>query len=298
MPGVPLAQPARVKRAASLVLPSIFLAALAAFAVGCVETPPNRLVGGGAGTPQGSGDGGSDTTTTEPGAGGAPSHASGAGPSTTSAATGGSQGQGSFEVSLDDKTPASDLMDDTILHVTITPKNGFSGKVDLAAFDVPAGVSANFDDASPHVGGAAKTVKLTLHADNTVMVGDAPFSVTAHAGAATKTASGTLTVNPAITLHIPADVLDLGGTAQNPFKTAYGPYPIVINANGNMVTVNFMNDDNMSHEIHSDSTFGHDPGSIPAHTMDSFVRHVPMGQYDFYLHDQGSSATPGQIVIQ
>jgi hypothetical protein len=289
-----------VKRARPLVLPAIVLTALAAFAIGCVEAPPNHLVGGGAGDPQGSGDGGFDSSTTsDPGSGGAPS-TSGAGSSspTGSAATGGQQSQGGFEVALDDTTPASDLMDVSILHVTVTPKNGFSGKVDLAAFDVPSGVTATFDDAAPHLAGAAKTVKLTLHVDNTVMVGDAPFSVTGHGGAATKTASGTLTVNPSITLHIPAGVLDLGGTSANPFKTAYGPYPITINGGGNMVTVNFMNDDNMSHEIHSDSTFGHDPASIPAHSMDAFVRHVATGTYDFYLHDQGSAATPGEIVIQ
>jgi hypothetical protein len=286
-----------VNLARSLV-PSVLSLALAAFAFGCVEAPPRQLIGGGAGDPEGSGQGGSDTpTTTDPGTGGSPG-TSGAGSSSGGSAATGGHVSGAFDVSLDDATPACDLMADTILHVTITPKNGFSGSVDMAAFDLPAGVSANFDQTTLHMASAAKTVKLTLHVDNTVMVGDAPFSVTAHAGGATKTASGTLTVNPSITVHIPADVLDLGGTSQDPFKTAYGPYPIVINANGNMVTVNFMNDDNVSHEIHSDSTFGHDPGLIPAHTMDTFVRHVPMGQYDFYLHDQGSSATPGQIVIQ
>jgi len=76
------------------------------------------------------------------------------------------------------------------------------------------------------------------------------------------------------------------GSAQNPYTTAYGPYPIRIRAphisSGNPIVVKFFNDDDVAHEIHASSPPSpHDPNPIPPHAADPFVRNVPAaGTYD------------------
>ncbi|HVY48879.1 MAG TPA: hypothetical protein VHB21_23480 [Minicystis sp.] len=290
---------------------SLLVAACAAFALGCVQEPPRTLIIGNSsegtgGSGDGTGGSGAVTSTTGVGAGDAVTTGVGAGTTTstgagagtsTSAGTGGHQQQGTFDLAVDDDAPSADLLDQTSIQVTLTPEMGFTGTVNLGASGLPAGVTAVFDDDTPYVAGSPKDVGVTLKTSESVPVGDVDFTITANAGSISHESPVTLTVNPTITLHIPQGVLNLG-TPENPYKTAYGPYPMVIHAQGNMITVNFMNDDNQSHQIHSGGAFGHDPGSIPAHQMDSFVRHVPQGQYDWYLHDQGSAATPGQMIVQ
>ena len=110
-----------------------------------------------------------------------------------------------------------------------------------------------------------------------------------------------------ITLHIPSGVNNTGATVSNPNSTAFGPYPVTITAPANLsesnpITVNFYNDDSVSHEIHADAQaqgFGHDPGSFGAGKMDPYVRKVnTAGTYDFYLHDQGNPLTIGRIFIK
>jgi hypothetical protein len=122
-----------------------------------------------------------------------------------------------------------------------------------------------------------------------------------------KTATAKLTVKPAITIVIPKGVYQLGGTKDNPYKMAFGDYPMnVIAAPGisgqNPLTVRFYNDDDVPHEIHAANQsqgFPHDPGSIAPHSMDSLVRKVnAKGLYDYYLHDQNAPATIGRLAVQ
>ena len=190
-------------------------------------------------------------------------------------------------------------MTDLAFDLTITPESGFSGAVALAA-TLPSGVTVDFDDPSPSVTSSAAIIAhgIALHVDSTVIVGASDFTISASAGSIMKSANGLLTVNPSITVHLPQGILNHNQTPAAPYKDAYGPYPIVINANGNEITLHFMNDDDSSHEIHSDSSiFQHDPGSFAAHAPDPLVRTLPPGQYDWYLHDEGNAATPGQMIV-
>ena len=187
--------------------------------------------------------------------------------------------------------------------------NGYVGSMALATGALPAGVTAAFDKASLALDGeTTATATLTLTTATSAMPGDATVDVTAGADGVTQTASVALTVQSTITLHIPAGVNNTGATTSNPNSTAFGPYPITLAtppgglSSSNPITINFKNDDTVSHEIHADNAgqgFGHDPGAFGAGQMDPYVREVTAaGTFDFYLHDQGSPKTIGRIFIQ
>jgi hypothetical protein len=221
--------------------------------------------------------------------------------------SGAPQPTANYAVSVDKPTLAADLIAKADLTVSIAP-NGFTGSVALSVVGLPTDVQASFADASLTLDGTTTaTTKLTLTTASNTAPGDLPFSVVGTAGSATKSAPSTLTVHSAITIDIPQGVIGLGGTQTNPYKTAFGTYPITITAPQGIssttpVTVRFYNADTQSHEIHASAPlagFAHDPGSIAPQSMDRLVRNVTMkGTYDFYLHDQNGPATVGRIIIQ
>jgi plastocyanin len=199
------------------------------------------------------------------------------------------------------------LMATATVQVSVAP-NGYSGSVDLTAGTLPTGITAAFDKPTLTLDGeTTATATLTLTTATSAPPGAAPVTVNVTAGGMTQSTLVSVTVESTITLHIPSGVNNTGATVSNPNTTAYGPYPITIVAPSgisasNPVTVYFMNDDDVSHEIHADDQaqgFGHDPGSFGAGKMDPYVRQVnAAGTYDFYLHDQGSPITPGRVFIQ
>jgi hypothetical protein len=76
--------------------------------------------------------------------------------------------------------------------ITVTPKNGFSGKVTIAASGLPSGVTASFSAASGSGASAAST--LTFTATSAAPVGTATVTVTGTSGTASTTATIALTV--------------------------------------------------------------------------------------------------------
>jgi hypothetical protein len=209
-------------------------------------------------------------------------------------------------VSVDQASLQMQLLAKSTVKVSIAP-NGYSGSVQLQLATAP-GVTATFQPATLDLDGTtAGTSTLTLATADSSPPGTVSLDLQAVAGGTTAHQSVSLDVQSIITIHIPAGVNNLGGTTSSPVKDAYGPYPIKIVAPQNMsaqtpVTVYFMNDDSVSHEIHADNPqqgFGHDPGTFPAHSMDPYVRMVNTpGSYDFYLHDQGAPITVGLVEIQ
>jgi plastocyanin len=199
------------------------------------------------------------------------------------------------------------LLASTTVTVSVAP-NGYSGPVDLTAGSMPSGITASFDKPTLTLDGETTgTATLTITTATNAVPGNAPLAVSAGVGGNNVSTAVAVTVQSTITLHIPAGVNDTGATVTNPNTTAYGPYPITIVAPpglsaSNPVTVYFMNDDTVSHEIHADDQgqgFGHDPGPFGAGKMDPYVREVnTAGTYDFYLHDQGAPITPGRVFIQ
>jgi hypothetical protein len=210
-------------------------------------------------------------------------------------------------VTLDQSAIQLPLMDNSAVHVSVAP-NGYTGTLALATGTLPTGVTASFDNAMLTLDGTTTaTATLTVTTADNAPPGDLPITVNATADGVTKSAPLDVTVQSTITLHIPAGVNNTGATVSNPNTKAFGPYPITIVAPANLsssnpITVNFMNDDTVSHEIHADNAtqgFGHDPGPFGAGQMDPYVREVnAAGTFDFYLHDQGSPITVGRIFIQ
>jgi hypothetical protein len=198
-------------------------------------------------------------------------------------------------------------MSSNTVQVSVAP-NGYSGTADLSLASMPTGVTGTFDHAQLALDGrTTATATLTLKTADSAPPGDTNIEVDATAAGTTAKTTIAFTVQSVITVHIPMGVDNMGGSITNPVTTAYGPYPIKITAPPgispqNTVTVYFMNDDSVSHEIHASDDqlgFGHDPGPIPPMSMDSYVRNVnATGPYNFYLHDQGAPITVGLIEIQ
>jgi hypothetical protein len=263
------------------------------------------------------GQAGSSSGTTGAGSSGG----SGGTSSGTASSSGGSSGSGSgsssggmppanppnLGVSVDQTSLQMQLLANGTVHVSVAP-NGYSGSVTLGAGTLPSGVTATFSPATLTLDGStAGTATLTVATVDNTPPGTVSLDVQAMADGTTAHASVSVEVQSIITIHIPSGVNNLGGTVQSPVTSAYGPYPFKIVAPQNMsssspVTVYFMNDDDISHEIHADNPdqgFGHDPGPFGAHSMDPYVRQVnAVGSYDFYLHDQGAPITIGLVEIQ
>lgn len=287
-------------------------AALAVFAVGCTQPVPGQLqvnVGQDSAGSGGAGGGSADSTT---GAGGDSS----SGDATTSASTGATSAstggvtpqQATFTVSLDTSSPQIDLDDVLEMTVTLSPK-GYVGSVNMAINNLGnGGITGKFSPKKVTLDGTSDvTVKLTLTTMSSTPPGNVAFSVSGTVATGARTAAATLTVKQAITIVIPKGVYGLGGTKDNPYKMAFGDYPMNVVAAQDLsdqhpLTVRFYNDDDIAHEIHAANQaqgFPHDPGAIPAHSMDGLVRKInAKGLYDYYLHDQNAAATVGRLAVQ
>ncbi len=259
---------------------------------------------GGAGSSSGASGGSSGANGSSGSSGGSSGSSSGA---PAGSSSGGSPQTPNLAVSVDKATLQMQLLAKSTVQVSIAP-NGFSGSATLEAGALPQGVTATFAPSTVTLDGTATaTATLTLSTVDSTPPGTVSVDVQAVAQGVAAHAAVGVEVQSVLTIHIPAGVNSLGGTTSNPVTDAYGPYPLKITAPAGMssstpVTIYFMNDDARSHEIHADNPqqgFGHDPGSIPAHAMDSYVRKVTTpGSYDFYLHDQGAPITIGLVQIQ
>ena len=79
------------------------------------------------------------------------SNASGSSGQTTSSSSGGTQVKGSFDVLLDKATATGDMTTTFTVQVTIAPKDGFAGKVDLKCAGLPTHATGTFDKTSVDV---------------------------------------------------------------------------------------------------------------------------------------------------
>jgi hypothetical protein len=293
----------RTERGKHLVMTwASVLAVGATLGLGCYVDPG---VGSGPSIGVGAGTSGATTGATT-GAGGSSSNGATTGSGNgTQAGTGGSIPQeATYAVTVE--SASVDLMAEVQVNVDIDP-NGFIGPVSLSAAGLASGITAEFAPSTVDLDGTSpSSAVLTLRTLSSVAPGDVAFVVVGTSAPGEQSGAATLTVEPVITLVIPQGVNELGGTINDPYMTAYGPYPIEITApdgisEQNPVTVNFRNADGVSHEIHADeepSGFPHSPGPIAPNGMDQPRQVNSIGTYNFYLHDQGAVLTPGRIIIQ
>jgi hypothetical protein len=279
---------------------------LALFAVGCTQPAPGKLQVNVGQVDDGEGGAGGEGDST--GAGGDPTSSATTAATTTSASGGGVSQQATYTISFDTSAPAVDLDDAVEMMITVSP-NGYVGSISLTINNLGnGGITGEFSSTKVTLDGSTDAeIKLTLTTMSSTPPGDLAFSVSAKVATGVKTANATLTVRPAITIVIPKNANGLGGTQNDPYKMAFGDYPMNVIAAKDIsaqkpLTVRFFNDDDVPHEVHAANQsqgFPHDPGPIAAHSMDGLVRKVnSKGLYDFYLHDQNAPKTIGRLAVQ
>ena len=150
-------------------------------------------------------------------------------------------------------------------------------------------------------GAAPATTTLSLDTPSTVSPTAAAvmLKITGTAGTLVADAPMAFDVKPILTITIPNDVGNLPGG-----NDTYGASPIIVNAGGVPIIVNFKNGDVSKHVIHSSNTtngFFHgdtNPGQeIQSGAMDKVRTVTGTGSYPFYLHDEGP-LHDGTIKIQ
>lgn len=152
-------------------------------------------------------------------------------------------------------TPTVGLGESTDIDVTVEPKGGFSGSVELSLSGLPAGVTAA--PATIRIGPAPGATKLTVKADVTAAVTpvsqNVPLVITARAGAAAATANANFKVAPRVRITIPVNVDALRGASQlrTEYGEAFGPNTQSLRTQpGNGIVVTIFNADSKPHVIH------------------------------------------------
>lgn len=186
---------------------------------------------------------------------------------------------GSFAVTVDNATPATDLGTSVDLTVTVTPKAGFMGTAALSVTGLPAGATGTFVPASVTLNTTPVTSKLTVKVPASVAPSAAgaasaiviKASVPGAGGAAASeaTANANFKVNPKITMTIPvnADAMRAAvGTryVDGWFGPMFGSAPAPLQTQvGNPIVVVVKNADSVAHIVHGNAGFVHGDTANP-----------------------------------
>lgn len=174
---------------------------------------------------------------------------------------------GELGVTLSTNTPAVDLGKSIDIDVTVEPKSGFNGTVELTATGVPAGATATFTPASVTASTAPVKAKLTIKAAMNA-VPSAPNTssaivVSAKSGSITATANANFKINPKVTLTIPMNIDALraagaGTVYRNEWGAEFGANPTPLKTQvGNGIVFTVFNADSKSHIVHGANGFAH-----------------------------------------
>lgn len=279
---------------------AILSAAAALFSAACgdASTPTSGYYRGGQGSSgdttdpgQSSGDntsGGQQTSSGNNASGGT----SGA---NTSSGSSGNQVKGSFDVLLDKPTATGDMMTTFEVQVTIAPKDGFAGKVDLKCTGLPADATGTFDKPSLDVSGTAgATAKFTITTKSTTPPDTSQVKITGTSGALTKDATYGLTINPKITINIKMNATINDFTDVKDMTVATG---------GKTVTVAVKNNNSTGEIVHAgnppDFPHGNTGTAIAANALENQARSVKAGtNYSWYLHSKGDPGAANRAIIR
>lgn len=215
----------------------------------------------------------------------------------------------SFDMALSDAQPAIALGGTEDITVTVTPKNGFTGTVNVAVTGLPANTSAA--PVAVTVTSGVATAKLTLKADVTATASaagaSAALQVTGTSGTISSVANANFKVAPKLTLTIPMNV-DALRAATTTYRDSWGgaafgatPTPLKTQA-GNGIVVTVYNADSKQHIVHGTGNFPHGNTALPIDANDfekntdgtNRTRTLDVGQKGMgYPHDgaQGSGAS-------
>lgn len=184
---------------------------------------------------------------------------------------------GELGLTLSTNTPAVDLGKSIDIDVTVEPKNGFNGSVDLSATGLPAGATATFSPATVTAGAAPVKAKLTIQVPVTAVPSapntSSPVVVTAKSGTITATANANFKINPRMTLTIPLNIDALrqagaGTVYRNEWGAEFGATPSPLKTQvGNGIVVTVYNADSKSHIVHGANGFAHGDTGNPIQPM-------------------------------
>lgn len=230
------------------------------------------------------------------------------------------KGSGSFDLAVDNATPTADLGTKTDIKVTLTPKGGFTGAVNLTVAGLPTGTTGAFAPASLNVTGAAAvtstlTVSVPVTTATTGAGTPAAVVVTATSGQTTATANANFKVNAKLKIEIPLNVdalrqanvryVDDWGTGLVGASAIGSAKSPLLTQTGNPIAVTVYNADSASHIVHGQNGFAHGdtanpvpPNSLEMQNGAPRVRNLAVGvNAQGYPHD-GANGVGASFQIQ
>lgn len=207
-----------------------------------------------------------------------------------------------FEVALDTQTPSLGLGETVAVTATVTPKNGFTGPVQLAVTGLPAGATATPVTADVVAGPVSGKlmIKAELTANVTAVGVSVPLVVKATTATAEATAPANFKIAPKVTVTIPMNVDALRGARM--LRAEYGGDAFAglgtfKTQAGNGIVVSVFNADSKGHIIHGpggEFPHGDTANPIAPNSFEPRTRTLTAGRTaTAYLHEgtQGEGAS-------
>lgn len=171
-----------------------------------------------------------------------------------------------FALTLGSNTPTVGLGEQAEIDVTVQPKNGFGGPVDVTVTGLPDGATALPLTVTPGAPGKL-VIKAALTAIATAPGGSVPLVVTGRSGAVSATANANFKIAPRVTLTIPMNVDALRQAAisyRDEYGDAFGSNQQALRTQqGNGIVVTVFNADSKAHIIHGANGFAHGNTGAP-----------------------------------
>lgn len=195
-----------------------------------------------------------------------------------------------FALTVDNATPTIDLASTTTMNVTVEPKNGFAGTVNITVEGLPPGVTAAPASGAP---GSPIVVKLTstTSAPVTPTNGKVELTIKGASGDQTATAPANFKVLPKLLMTVPTNaqaLIQAGGThfVEGWGGEAFGEQAIPLKTQAdNPIVVTVRNDDSTARTIHGDNGFKHGTASVAPGAIENLVRSFkPGANASGYLH--------------
>ena len=174
-----------------------------------------------------------------------------------------------FALTLAQNTPTVDLGESVDLDVSIQPKNGFNGTVDLSVSGLPAGTTAAPVTATVGASGGTAKIKITAAVDAVATPPNTSSAlvITGKSGNVTATANANFKVAPKLklTIHVNIDALRAANVQyRDEWGAAFGANPKALRTQqGNGIVVTVFNADSKAHIVHGANGFQHGNTGAP-----------------------------------